>query len=351
MKNCFAVYRAELERLIVDSGDVPPGLWIPTLGQAYMTPRFRAQQIGGRADALPVVLLDGFDELLQATGVSQTDYLTKVAIFQRREQDQGRPVAVVVTSRTSVADRARSPENTVALRLEPFDSDRIMAWLRIWNIANADHFAACGLAPLSPEVVLAHRELAEQPLLLLMLALYDADGNALQRIEVDLPQGELYERLLYSFAHREVVKHRPGLPDRELDRAVEEELRRLSVVAFAMFNRGSLWVSESKLDADLLALFGPPPTVAAGSDLRAPLRAAEIVLGRFFFVHRAQASRDDTQLETYEFLHATFCEFLVAGSPGRCSAMLLPGRPPQPCRGAPHQLTMICSMRCCPSSR
>lgn len=46
--------------------------------------------------------------------------------------------------------------------------------------------------------------------------------------------------------------------------------------------------------------------------MRASLRAAEIVIGRFFFVHRAQASRDDIQLETYEFLHATFGEFLVA---------------------------------------
>lgn len=408
-------YRAELERPIVESGDVPAGFRIPTLGQAYVTPRFRLQQIDGGArpseeswwenvpirddlddfligyltspraseaallvlgqpgsgksvltrvlaarlpapdflavrvvlrevpaaadlqdqiehsirratgecldwpalvrsagDALPVVLLDGFDELLQATGVSQTDYLAKVATFQRREQQQGRPVAVVVTSRTSVADRARAPEDMVALRLEPFDPDRVTAWLETWNTVNAGHFAACGLTPLSPEVVLAHRELAEQPLLLLMLALYDADGNVLQRAEVDLARSELYQRLLRSFARREVVKHQPGLPDRELDRAVEEELRRLSVVAFAMFNRGSHWIAESDLDEDLLALIGRPPTVATGSDLRAPLRAAEIVLGRFFFVHRAQASRDDTQLETYEFLHATFGEFLVA---------------------------------------
>lgn len=408
-------YRSELERPIVESGDVPAGLRIPTLGQAYVTPRFRAQQVDGGArpseeswwenvpirddledflvghltspqacgaplvvlgqpgsgksvltrvlaarlpapdfllvrvvlrevqamadlqeqiehairsatgerldwpalvrsagDALPVVLLDGFDELLQATGVSQTDYLAKVATFQRREEEHGRPVAVVVTSRTSVADRARAPDALVALRLEPFDPDRVAAWLKCWNAANAGHFAACGLAPLSPEVVLAHPELAQQPLLLLMLALYDADGNALQRVEVDLPQGELYERLLRSFARREVVKHRAGLPDRELDRAVEDELRRLSVAAFAMFNRGTQWVAESDLDADLLALFGPPPTAAAASDLRAPLRAAEVVIGRFFFIHRAQASRDNAQLETYEFLHATFGEFLVA---------------------------------------
>jgi hypothetical protein len=408
-------YRAELERPIVESGDTPVGLRIPTLGQAYVTPRFRARQLKGGArpseeswweeahvrddlddfligyltsplatgaplmvlgqpgsgksvlmrmlaarlpardflavrvvlrevpaeadlqdqiehairratgerldwselvrsagDALPIVLLDGFDELLQATGVSQTDYLTKIVTFQRREEYQGRPMAVVVTSRISVADRARAPEDMVVMRLEPFDPDRVTAWLKTWNAANVGHFAACGLAPLSPEVVLAHRELAQQPLLLLMLALYDADGNALQRVEVDLPQGELYEQLLRSFARREVDKHRPGLVDRELNRAVGEELRRLSIVAFAMFNRGSQWVAESDLDADLLALLGAPTMASPMPDLRAPLQAAEIVIGRFFFVHRAQASRDDTQLETYEFLHATFGEFLVA---------------------------------------
>ena len=47
------------------------------------------------ADALPVVLLDGFDELLQATGVSQTDYLDKVEMFQDREAALGRPVAIL----------------------------------------------------------------------------------------------------------------------------------------------------------------------------------------------------------------------------------------------------------------
>lgn len=262
-------------------------------------------------DALPVVLLDGFDELLQATGVSQTDYLRRVAAFQRREADQGRPVVVIVTSRTSVADRAQAPEGTVAVRLEPFDEERITGWLDTWNEANAANFEARGVTPLDTATVLAHRELAEQPLLLLMLALYDADGNAL-RDAGDLRRDELYERLLRRFARREVIKHRPGLPERELDRAVEEELRRLSVVAFAMFNRSAQWVTEADLEADLAALVGVPGKASGTGDLRAPLRPAEVVLGRFFFVHRAQASRDGDRLETYEFLHATFGEFLVA---------------------------------------
>jgi hypothetical protein len=210
-------------------------------------------------DALPVVILDGFDELLQATGVSQSDYLIRVADFQRREADQGRPVAVIVTSRTSVADRARVPEGAVALRLEPFDDERVTAWLALWNRLNAAGFWARKLAPLAVEAVLAHRELAQQPLLLLMLALYDADGNALQRGAAELSEYELYERLLGDFARREVTKHRPDLPDRDRDRAVEQELRRLSIVALGMVNRGSLWITESDLELDLRALLGRAP--------------------------------------------------------------------------------------------
>ena len=98
-------------------------------------------------DALPVVLLDGFDELLQATGVSQSDYLERIADFQCREADQGRPVIVLVTSRTAVADRARPVAGMVAVRLEPFRDNQIAQWLTVWNAANASGLAARGLHP------------------------------------------------------------------------------------------------------------------------------------------------------------------------------------------------------------
>ncbi|MGH3898235.1 MAG: NACHT domain-containing protein [Pseudonocardiaceae bacterium] len=263
-------------------------------------------------DALPVVLLDGFDELLQATGASQSDYLEKIADFQRREADQGRPVIVLVTSHTAVADRARPVAGMVAVRLEPFRDNQIAQWLTVWNTANAPHLAARGLRPLPVESVLAHAELACQPLLLLMLALYDADGNPLQREDAVLGQAELYERLLTQFAEREVRKAGAALSSAQFEQAVDWELLRLSVVAFAMFNRGRQWVTEAELDDDLPALLGEPgnrqhPT----SGLRAELTAAEVVIGRFFFIHAAQATRDSTRLRTHEFLHATFSEYLI----------------------------------------
>jgi hypothetical protein len=65
-----------------------------------------AEDAGG---AQPVILLDGFDELLQASGISHFDFLERVKEFQDREADLHRPVVVLVTSRTAVANQVRYP--------------------------------------------------------------------------------------------------------------------------------------------------------------------------------------------------------------------------------------------------
>ena len=265
-------------------------------------------------DALPVVMLDGFDELLQATGVSQSDYLEKIALFQEREAVHGHPVAVIVTSRTAVADRARMPpDGAVSVRLEPFSDQQVTEWLEIWNAANASFQAARGLRPLPAKTVLEGAELARQPLLLLMLALYDVDGNALQATQGDLSHAQLYEQLLVRFAEREVRKTRGGLDDEQIGQEIERELLRLSVAAFAMFNRNRQWATERELNSDLDILLGSDArSPGSPSGFRAPLSAAQVVIGHFFFIHQAQAIRDDVRLTTCEFLHATFGEFLVA---------------------------------------
>lgn len=407
------VYRTALRRPVISSRDVPAGLRIPVIGQAYVTPRFRTASASGlhqvaderwwqqqqirddlqsflvghltsaqatqapllvlgqpgsgkslltevlaarlarsdylvvrvalrdvRAEAdlqsqiehavraatgtpvmwpelassaagsLPVVLLDGFDELLQATGVSQSDYLERVAGFQYREATLGRPVVVIVTSRTAVADRARPADGMVTVRIEPFVEAQIAQWLSMWNDANASFFTVNGLRPLTPESVLPHLELACQPLLLLMLALYDADGNALQNHDTALGHAELYERLLVRFAEREVGKSGNTLSHAVFERAIDQELLGLAIVSFAMFNRNRQWVTEAELDADLNALLDISPAHESG--LRATLTAAQLVLGRFFFIHETRAIQDDTRLRTFEFLHATFGEYLIS---------------------------------------
>jgi hypothetical protein len=260
--------------------------------------------------SLPVVLLDGFDELLQATGLHQSDYLERVEAFQQREAALGRPLVVLVTSRTIVADRARLTPGSVAIRLEPFSQEQTGQWLALWNHKNAPYFQRRNLRPLTLEQALTQPDLAGQPLLLLMLALYDAQDNDYQREAGALGGFELYERLLTRFAHREVVKHEARLTDKDVAQAVEYELLRLSVAAFAMFNRGRQWVTEDELESDLVALL--PQTATRSTGLRAAMNAAQTTIGRFFFIHRAEALRDEAQLRSYEFLHATFGEFLVA---------------------------------------
>ena len=267
-------------------------------------------------DALPVVMLDGFDELIQATGVNQADYLERARAFQERQADLGRPVAVIVTTRTIVADRARFPRDSVAIRLEPFDEQRVERWLSVWADANRAKLATRGLRPLPAAAALAHRELAREPLLLLMLAIYDSGTNALQRTNSAFDRAELYERLMTDFARREVLKLAPSLPEYEVDRGVERELRQLGVAALAMFNRGAQIVTEAELDADLAELIPSGPAQSGtpgGVSVNRPLTAAQTVVGRFFFIHEPSAQRDTGPAErAFEFLHATFGEFLVA---------------------------------------
>jgi len=104
--------------------------------------------------ALPVILLDGFDELVQASAVNRYDYLEQVRDFQRRQAQIGHPVAVIVTSRTVVADHARFPPGTLAVQLQPFTGAQVRRWLEVWARSNSQALTARGLRPLPAETAL-----------------------------------------------------------------------------------------------------------------------------------------------------------------------------------------------------
>lgn len=260
--------------------------------------------------ALPVVILDGFDELLQAAEVNRYDYLEQVRDFQRRQAAIDHPVAVIVTSRTVVADRVRFPAETVAAQIQPFDDEQIRLWLEVWRRHNEDALAARGLQPLSAERALAHRELAEQPLLLLMLAIFDATRNALQVGGESLDRAGLYTALLMDFASREVEKspQNRSLPTARQRRLAERELTQLGAVALGMFARSRQAISEPDLDRDLPTLL-PERGV---TDADAALSPSQRVTGRFFFIHTSHAQALEEPARSYEFLHPTFAEFLFA---------------------------------------
>ena len=97
-----------------------------------------AEQSG---DTVRVVLLDGLDELLQASEHDRSRYLEDVMDFQEGESMQRRPIVAVVTSRTVVADRVRVPDGTTIVKLDPFNDDDIADWLGRWKRVNASAIA------------------------------------------------------------------------------------------------------------------------------------------------------------------------------------------------------------------
>ncbi|MBM7770035.1 energy-coupling factor transporter ATP-binding protein EcfA2 [Actinokineospora baliensis] len=232
--------------------------------------------------AVRVVLLDGLDELLQTTAADRTGYLRDVEQFQRTEAAMGQPVAVVVTSRTLVADRVTVRHGTPVVKIEEFDDSQVTAWLSVWNSLNA--------RPLPVASALALPEFARQPLLLLMLAIYHAEPHA-PALDAGMSLADLYEKLFTGFAEREIERSGSG--------TVDELLWRLSVAAIGMLNRGAQYVSEADLAADLAALNDRSPTGGQ-------------VLTQFFFVHSPEATTARGSVRGYEFLHATFGEYLVA---------------------------------------
>ncbi|MGW2149329.1 NACHT domain-containing protein [Nonomuraea bangladeshensis] len=248
--------------------------------------------------AQPVILLDGLDELLLG-GAGRYDYLARVEEFQRREAGLGRPAAVIVTSRTVVAERIRFPDGLLALRLLPFEDDQVRQWLEIWDQANRALLARRDLTPLPAEAALAHGEMARQPLLLLLLALYDAGGNAAQQDDPrrrPLKRSRLYEVLLRDFTERET-----GGAGRVV---IDQELVLLGAAALSMLARGRQVITDEALERDLPALCHGGEDDPADADPDRPARAgwARRATERFFFVRRGG----------HAFLHSTFGDFLVA---------------------------------------
>jgi adenylate kinase family enzyme len=265
----------------------------------------------------PVVILDGYDELLQATGSVHADYLDRVREFQEREADLRRPVRVIVTSRITLIDKVSVPRGTSIVRLEEFDEQRRDAWTTVWNDRNNGYFTDAGVRPFRLPANPGITELAAQPLLLLMLALYDSAANELSS-RPDIDQTRLYDELLTRFIRRELNKDPEGfrkLPAADQQARLTRELERLGVAAIGMFNRQALVIRRDELDKDLRYFNAQQSRPEAGMR---PLTQADLLLGSFFFIHEsrsrlAEAADDPTAGPTaFEFLHKTFGEFLTA---------------------------------------
>jgi hypothetical protein len=286
-------------------------------------------QLAERADnTVRVVLLDGLDELLQASQHDRSGYLQQVTEFQRVEAEQGTPVVVLVTSRTVVADRVTIPDGTTVVKLDPFSDDDIADWVQRWASVNARAIAAGRMGELTVDGALAQPQLAQQPLLLLMLAIYAADPD-MAPIDPQLRTAELYRRLIDGFARREAAKDldrdpqasTPDGPDDDLEQRTADHRSRLEIAALGMFNRGRQDIGEEELGHDLAVI--EPRLMTRWR----PAEAGRRIIAEFFFVHAPEArvepgpdapmpgyraGRPPGARRSYEFLHATFGEYLIA---------------------------------------
>lgn len=267
-----------------------------------------------------VIILDGYDELLQAKGDVFVGYLEKIRRFQQEQQTQRRPVRIIVTSRITLIDKARIPENSTILRLMEFNQQQMQAWIDIWNNTNADYFTNSNIKPFNLPTKEGNKknsihELAEQPLLLLMLALYDSESNELAQIN-NIKRTELYDNLLRRFVRRERSRYVPGFADKSVgdqERIIDEEMKRLGVVAIGMYNRRDVVIHSEQLERDIEAYHAHRND---GSPEAHSLTEADSVLSGFFFIHKSTAQEgvdaSDKKTYAYEFLHNTFGEFLAA---------------------------------------
>ena len=273
----------------------------------------------------PITLIfDGYDEVMQATGAVFRSLLNQLRELQSRWGENGCPLRVVVTSRETMIDKADIPEGTAVLRLEEFDAEQQALWIHIWNTENREALQAAGLEAFSlPQGDTDVARLACQPLLLLMLALYDADfdtgENALRR-DHGLNRTQLYDRLLRRFVRRELQKGgRPGEPclaelnEEQQQQREDEELRVLGIVALGMFERGRLYLLAEELREDLKCMEVDARRDGVENRGRVSLSDEEAVFGSFFFIHRPRVKNRKGRFAcAYEFLHKTFYEFLLA---------------------------------------
>ncbi len=265
----------------------------------------------------PILLIfDGYDELLQASGRTHSDYLKKIVEFQKDQRDiNGIFIKCIITSRITLIDKALISDNTPVVRLLDFDDDRIKAWSEVWNNKNRTFFENNNMESFEVEKKSKVYELAKQHLLLLMLALYDSNNNALRK-QRNLNSTQLYNNLIRDFVSREKRKDEiyRGKTLEVQQEIIDAEVQRISIAALGMYNRKVLYIRSTELESDIQYI--EDKENLQNDVINSDLKESDKLLGSFFFIHKSNSTeindREKVQNVAYEFLHNTFGEFLAA---------------------------------------
>lgn len=265
----------------------------------------------------PVLLIfDGYDELLQASGRTHSDFIKKISEFQKNQRNiYNIFVRCIVTSRTILIDKALIMDNTPIIKLCDFNEKRIELWGDIWNEKNEYFFKKNELEAFEIDKSSKIYELAKQPLLLLMLALYDSNSNALKK-QKNMNSTELYYSLIWEFISREKRKDNifRSKQENEQQEIIEREVRKLSIAALGMYNRKALYIRSTELQSDIE--FIQQKENETDQLKNAELKESDKLLGSFLFVQKLKSTeiveKGEIKNTAYQFLHNTFGEFLTA---------------------------------------
>lgn len=250
---------------------------------------------------IPVVILDGFDELMQFSKSEFNNYVLKIKELQEKALNNEICLKVILTSRIAVMQDVSIPEGTTILKLNPFDEPRKSLWIERWNSFQNKGNYLFELPTTNKKI----QELSQEPLLLFMLAVYDFPDKKLLSIANDTSfnQSHLYDSLLTDFGKRQLKKEDNYLNASEPDKVKEEEKfrLRLGMIALLMFLNDSTNKDIERLNDELKVC-----------NLSGNIDARDVLTG-FFFVHQNK-STEETGRENfnYEFLHKSFGEFLAA---------------------------------------
>lgn len=250
---------------------------------------------------IPVVIMDGFDELMQTSNRELNGYVDAIREFQEKAISSGVCVRIILTSRITVMQDVSIPEGTKIIKLDSFDLKRRDLWTRKWNEAQKKPKHRFTI-PKNDKIEL----LAKEPLLMFMLAVYDFENGELQNMANDknFNQSKLYDSLLERFIKRQLEKITAFKDATKTRKDKEEELfrLRLGMIALMMFMNDTTSRDTQKLTEEMLA-FG----------IHKSSIQTENILGGFFFIHENKSTTEvDTEKFNYEFLHKTFGEFLAA---------------------------------------
>ena len=252
-------------------------------------------------DRIPVIIMDGFDELMQSSTTELNNYIGAIKEFQNDALHHDIAVRIILTSRTTVMQNVYIPEGTRIIKLDSFDAKRRDLWVKIWN---SHQIKAKYKFSIPQNSKIEH--LAQEPLLIFMLAVYDFEKSELQlmTMEKNFNQSKLYDSLLISFIDRQLKKNDYFKNLNEEQQKKERELfrLRLGMIALLMFLNNTAHKDTQKLKEEL-EVFG----------LHESHIQSKNVLGDFFFIHDNKSTTEgDSENLNFEFLHKTFGEFLAA---------------------------------------